>query len=147
MAKFEPRPITWVREGSCLRCTSHKGIEGYPYLTRNYVHQSMARWILWRRYKGAIPPGIVARHTCDNAWCINPRHIISGTIADNNRDKMERRRSCHGEKRANAKLTEEAVRSIRSRPHETDKTLAREFGVTTSNLWRVRHRISWKHVE
>lgn len=37
--------------------------------------------------------GVVVRHTCDNPRCINPSHLISGTLADNNRDRAERGRS------------------------------------------------------
>ncbi|ACP44084.1 hypothetical protein VPP93_gp13 [Vibrio phage VP93] len=36
---------------------------------------------------------VVVRHTCDNPRCINPDHLIGGTIADNNRDRAERGRS------------------------------------------------------
>jgi hypothetical protein len=34
----------------------------------------------------------VARHTCDNAWCVNPWHIIPGTQKENVRDMTDRER-------------------------------------------------------
>lgn len=37
--------------------------------------------------------GVVVRHTCDNDRCINPEHLVGGTLADNNRDRAERGRS------------------------------------------------------
>ena len=37
--------------------------------------------------------GQVVRHTCDNTRCVNPEHLLIGTLADNNRDRAERGRS------------------------------------------------------
>lgn len=37
--------------------------------------------------------GVTVRHTCDNTRCINPEHLVGGTMADNNRDRAERGRS------------------------------------------------------
>jgi hypothetical protein len=30
----------------------------------------------------------VVMHTCDNPPCVNPKHLINGTIQDNNLDKL-----------------------------------------------------------
>ena len=35
---------------------------------------------------------LVIRHTCDRRSCVNPAHLLSGTLADNARDMLERRR-------------------------------------------------------
>jgi hypothetical protein len=32
----------------------------------------------------------VARHTCDNKWCVNAAHIVDGSHLDNSRDAVER---------------------------------------------------------
>ena len=40
--------------------------------------------------------GLVARHTCHQHWCVNPRHLLSGTPADNSRDMVEAGRSLRG---------------------------------------------------
>jgi HNH endonuclease len=41
---------------------------------------------------GAVPDGLVVRHTCDRPDCCNPAHLIAGTKRDNFRDMEQRRR-------------------------------------------------------
>ncbi len=36
---------------------------------------------------GAIEPGLIVRHRCDNPRCCNPDHLETGTYADNAADK------------------------------------------------------------
>lgn len=38
----------------------------------------------------------VTRHTCDNPPCVNPNHLVEGTQADNNADKVARGRQRGG---------------------------------------------------
>jgi hypothetical protein len=51
-----------------------------------------------------------------------------------------------GEKRWNAKLTEQQVREIReaSGPH---RAIGEKYGVTGGNVWSIKKRRSWKHVQ
>jgi hypothetical protein len=41
---------------------------------------------------GEIPPSLVVRHTCDRANCVNPAHLVLGTIQENNADRLARGR-------------------------------------------------------
>ena len=52
--------------------------------------------------------GKVIRHTCDNPVCINPKHLLSGTPAENSLDRSVRQRTNI------AKLTPEQVRELRT---------------------------------
>lgn len=46
--------------------------------------------LAYQEAHGAIPEGLVVRHACDNPPCLNPRHLLVGTVAENNQDKAVR---------------------------------------------------------
>ena len=85
--------------------------------------------------------GLVVRHTCDNPRCINPQHLIGGTIADNNRDRAERDRSA---KRvpSRQKLTKEDCAFIQKHhkkrhPEYGTVALAKRFAVDSAVIIKV----------
>ncbi len=87
-------------------------------------------------------------HTCDVPACFNPRHVFEGSKGDNNRDRASKGRSNVGEARPQSKLTEKAVRHIRSDyVFGKGRTLAAQYGVDIALIMRVVHRQSWKHVK
>lgn len=45
----------------------------------------------WALHNGVEPGAAVIRHTCDNPHCVNPRHLMPGTTAENNADTSQRR--------------------------------------------------------
>jgi hypothetical protein len=45
--------------------------------------------------KNGDPGRLMVRHTCDVMKCVNPRHLLKGTCADNVRDMIERGRKGH----------------------------------------------------
>lgn len=99
---------------------------------------------------GIETEGVIIRHTCDNPPCCNPRHLLPGTQADNLRDMHMRGRSgVTGSRCHLAKLDEAAVAEIRrlSREGTNNTQLAKQFGVTRTNIVHIVHRRSWKHVD
>lgn len=103
---------------------------------------------------GPIPPGLFVCHHCDNPICVNPVHLFLGSPKDNTQDSLRKGRlsphtpgTFRGAASAKAKLTEAQVLEILRRGSEPLKVLAREFGVTACNIWAIRHRKSWRHLQ
>ena len=101
------------------------------------------------------------RHTCDTEDCVNPRHLIPGTVAQNNADCIERGRAKPptGEGHGNSKLTDNAVRDIRCRAtrvvggaHRLEPgkvahaVLAKEYGVSKATISMALNGVQWKHI-
>lgn len=107
-----------------------------------------AHRVSYELFNGQLADDEVVRHTCDNPPCVNPRHLIAGTPADNIRDKVLRNRQSRGTDRYNAKLDEDRVREIRKLYDQgvSQKNLAERYSVSTHAIHSVVHRRSWKHV-
>jgi len=87
-------------------------------------------------------------HSCDNPTCCNPRHLREGTAAENKQDAVSRQRHARGSKVNTSKMSEASVVTVRRRMHngESPKTLAKEFGVVDSVMYRIKARVTWKHI-
>ena len=113
------------------------GVDGSSKLTHRIAYE------LW---KEAIPDGLCIRHKCDIPACVNPAHLEVGTHQDNMDDMTRAGRQARGEKHGNAKLTKEQVFDIRSRKGQTQRELAKEFGVSNQTISFIQRRINWKDI-
>ena len=89
---------------------------------------------------------MVVRHQCDNPACVNPDHLVIGTVADNVADRELRgRRNVKGEQIGTSKLTEADVMAILD-SKLSGVVLAKQYGVSPSSISLVRTKKSWAHV-
>ena len=80
-------------------------------------------------------------HRCGNSLCVNPKHLYSGTVFDNNQDTVR-----HG-RFHNMKLNEKKVRWIRRyQDIMSQEKMAKRFKVSTDTIQNVIHRKDWKWV-
>lgn len=80
-----------ISDNGCWICTSHAPRKrGYYNLKCKGKTQLMHR-VVFETYNERINADLVVRHTCDNALCINPNHLILGTQADNVADRVLRK--------------------------------------------------------
>lgn len=122
--------------------------EGRGRLLRN-GHRILASRAAYEEAKGPIPPGLLICHACDNPPCCNPAHLFIGTHSDNLCDAYDKRRlSQQGVHNPFSKLDDTIVREIRRQSKfKSLATIGRELGVDISTIWKIVHRVSWKHVE
>jgi hypothetical protein len=132
-------------ENGCLEWTGYRNMArgGYGLLGSPpvYVHR-----LAYRLAHPDEPEPPVVRHSCDNPPCCNPDHLLGGTVADNNRDRVEHGRNIHGESCHLAKLTAVDVNDIRAeyaRGVLTQQMLGDAYGVTFSNISAIIKRKSW----
>lgn len=104
--------------------------------------------VSWELHFGPIPDGMQVLHHCDNRPCVRPDHLFLGTHADNMADMVAKDRGARGERSANAKLSDDAVRSIRSQYDQgaSSRQIARKFGVSATIIKAVVRGDTWAHL-
>lgn len=132
----------------CIEWTGRVLPSGYGSLSIS-GNAKLAHRTAWEIANGrAVPTGLVVRHSCDNPLCVNARHLLLGTYAENSADMTSRNRQAFGENISTAKMTEDSVRELR-RLRECGLTytqLAERFGISRSQVSNIIHRVSWKHL-
>ncbi len=126
--------------GGCWVWTGALQHNGY-----GHFHEMRAHRFSWVLANGEIPEGLFVCHRCDNPPCVNPDHLFLGTHNDNMADMSAKDRRARGEWSPNARLSDDAVRSILASTNTLD-ALAKEHGVTKTTIARVRKRRAWKHL-
>lgn len=86
-----------------------------------------------------------ACHDCDSPPCCNPKHLFVGDAQANTADMVGKGRQARGERCGRAVLNASKVLEIRAAT-ESQKDLARRFGVSVGCISHVRLRLTWAHI-
>lgn len=136
-----------TRKPGCWGWKGCKNENGYACLGEA-GRPRLAHRIAYKLFRGRIPDGACVLHRCDTPECTRPSHLFIGTHDDNMKDMAAKKRSTHGEKSTNAKLTSRQVLAIRKRAAagELPKALAVKFGVVPQQIYKILNRHQWKHI-
>lgn len=96
-----------------------------------YAHRA-----IYEQEVGPIPDGFTIDHLCRVRACMNPAHLEPTSMAIN----LQRGRG--------AKLTPDEVRDVRATPPSVrTKDLAKQYGISESQMSRVRRGKRWRSME
>src|SRR3990167_3764637 len=128
--------------GDCWRWQGYKK-NGYGSISVNnydvYAHR-----LAFEAINGEIGSGTSVLHKCDNPACVNPKHLFAGSQLDNIADMRAKGKASNppthaGESHPKATLTDMQIHNIRQLSNQTQRKLAKMFGVSQSTIWRIRH--------
>lgn len=112
--------------------------------------QWLAHRVSYFLHYGDLPKAAFICHHCDNRGCVNPSHLYAGDVQTNSDDAVARGRLAapRGEAQGGSKLTVASVRAMRSAHFAgaSHSQLARQFGCSAANVYKVVKRITWNHV-
>ena len=145
-------PIIRLELGPCWLWTDHRDRKGYGRIKINgqtrFAHHIALELV------GFIIPAefLQVRHLCHNPPCCRPSHLKIGTSQDDADDRTSAGRQARGECHGSAKLDPTSVREIRAlyQPGVRGRScgdLAKKFGVSKPNVYRIIHGETWKHIK
>lgn len=94
-----------------------------------------------------VPDDMCVLHICDNPTCVNPSHLKVGTKHENNTDMANKRRSAHGERNGQAKLTRsQALEILQLRNEMSSREIAQKYGIAVSTVYSILNGSRWKYL-
>lgn len=138
--------------GQCWLWTGWLNDKGYGRMSVNRVEVPVHRYSLELHF-GPFPKEWFTLHRCDVPACVNPSHLFTGTVYDNNADMVTKHRQARGEMKSSiAIFTTEQIIAIRARyvPRcqvNGGVAIAREFGCNPKTINDIVRRKNWKHIQ
>lgn len=139
------------QNNGCVKCISHcTDKDGYVRIRKNGKHDRLFR-VLYEQKNGKIPKGMVLRHLCNNAWCVNVEHLKIGTYKENYQDMVDCGRNNKGKsnvkvrgvKNGGSKLNEKQVKEIYL-SNLGYRKLAKLYNVSSTNISYIKKKKQWK---
>lgn len=133
------------KSSGCIEWSGTTSSHGRPTLVVGNKKQLVSR-LVWTQKHGEVPEGRLVRHlVCRNPMCINIDHLAVGTSKDNADDRERDGTTVRGSDHPRAKLTEKQILAIHS-SNNTYRQLADQYGVSKSQIARIKTGESWKQV-
>lgn len=134
----------------CWEWTASINRKGYGGISTGSIRRGdykrhIASRVSWELHYGPIPDGMFVCHNCDNPPCVNPAHLWLGTHTENLQDMSAKGRAST----PSAKLTKEQVIEIRQLYADGmgQTAIAERYDVRHEAIYKIVHRLRWKHVE
>ncbi len=137
---------------ACWEWTGLFDASGYGrlYLLSPCCKYVRAHRVAYQLSYGAVPPGKLICHRCDNRKCVNPRHLFVGDDKSNYDDMCSkgRRNPRYGTHNGRASLSEKQIRKIRTlrKSGVQLKILAKAFAVWPGTISSICRGRLWKHL-
>lgn len=162
---FQAKVSTVPTSSGCLLWLASKTRGGYGQMCLGEGNQFRAHRLAYWLANGDFAWDFEVCHKCDSPACVNPDHLFLATHEENMRDMCKksrlvspagdrhglRKNPCkarHGSRHYCARITESQVREIRQLAASgiLHSELARQFGISHSNIAACVTRKTWKHV-
>lgn len=137
-----------VTESGCHLWTANIGKDGYGKIKVN-GKTVRAHRMTWQLANGEIPSDALILHKCDVKSCVNPDHLYAGTYSDNAIDRRRLNYSRRGgsmpnelnpfSKFSNSQV--EMMRKTKTETGESNKVLAKRFGISESHLSHILNNL------
>lgn len=134
----------------CLTWPFAENGRGYGVIWRDKKTMSVHRLVCEIANGPPPTPRHYAAHSCGNGHlgCCAKKHLSWKTPAENAADQILHGTANRGERQGNSKLTQDAVREIRSLAGAMKRRhIAAMFGVRASTITSIQSRKSWRWLE
>lgn len=148
LARFQKYVDLTNTEG-CLPWLGGTDEFGYGIICVGGGKKRPAHQVAFELNGGTIPEGHQVLHHCDNPPCCRPKHLFTGTIQDNARDRDAKGRQAKGEASGTAKLTNAQVLNIRANfvpGRDNYSAVGRVHGVGPAAIRRIISGEGWRHL-
>lgn len=138
-----------VKDNDCWEWAGYVHKSGYGQTPFSLGGERYAHRVSYMLFIGPIPGDVVIRHKCNNPPCVNPRHLLTGTMADNYQDAVRAGRAPMGERNGCSKLKVDQVLMARSLHAQGFKRafISKQTGIPPREVWAIVTRRRWKHVQ